>query len=223
VAHPTNSQETAIVSDNYDAETGGATIVSANLTVSANLVEEESTTDIALTSIHEEENKCKAVMCDRRGWLLAIALFGVICGAVAGIIAWGNGKEDSQAEAATQHYDELLDLLAAHSPNGGTNLFDPHSEQFKAFVWLHNDPSVTAYSDSRKLARYALATFFNAAGGSEWKKNQGWMDYDVHECNWVGVACENVAQGNVEKITIDNNMLTGKLVSELAMLSHLRE
>jgi len=60
------------------------------------------------------------------------------------------------------------------------------SPQKKAYQWLVQDPylnSVT-YPDWRLVQRFALATFFYATDGENWKQNTDWLSYEIPECEW---------------------------------------
>ena len=46
------------------------------------------------------------------------------------------------------------------------------------------DPDFTNLTMARRLQRFALATLYYATNGDEWTDAHGWMQYDVHECEW---------------------------------------
>jgi Leucine-rich repeat (LRR) protein len=109
-----------------------------------------------------------------------------------------------------------------NNPNG--------SPQAKAYQWIQDGPNIEQYSDERKQQRYALATFHYSTNGDNWTLQDDWLSYEVHECDWrskwinvgpdsVGVCDEN---GNYLSLIMTLNGLSGSLVPEIALLSHLR-
>ena len=76
----------------------------------------------------------------------------------------------------------LSDLLPSYTLDAIQE--SSNSSQAKALQWLLEDPSIESYSDDQLLQRYALATFYLATNGNQWKENSGWLDYDLHECDW---------------------------------------
>ena len=67
---------------------------------------------------------------------------------------------------------------------------DPESPQSKAFRFIMNDPNLESYledddeGDWRIQQRFALAAFYYATDGDNWKDHTGWLDYELHECKW---------------------------------------
>ncbi|CAB9519666.1 Leucine Rich Repeat [Seminavis robusta] len=64
----------------------------------------------------------------------------------------------------------------------------PRSPQTKAYQWLSNNINKSNNTQHlpiwRLKQRFALATFYYSTRGDYWVKNQGWLDWDTHECNW---------------------------------------
>ncbi len=68
--------------------------------------------------------------------------------------------------------------------------------------------------------RDALAAFYQATGGANWTRNDGWLDPDVPISRWHGV---RVRDGHVVAINLVNNLFSGRLPAELGRLTHLEE
>ena len=123
-------------------------------------------------------------------------------------------------------------------------LKDPESPQLKAYRWLQDDPMLESYSDSKRLQRMALATFYHATMGDNWTVNRSWMSYKIDECQWfskfnvVGedegwapnkpfqsghLAGEAVCDdaGNYLELALPSNGLLGTIPEEIVFLSTL--
>ncbi|CAB9513123.1 Fibronectin leucine rich transmembrane protein 2 [Seminavis robusta] len=75
----------------------------------------------------------------------------------------------------------MLNLLPEVSVSKMNKVGSPQEE---AFNWMTEDPNFWAYSDARRLQRFALATFFYSTHGASWTNNTNWMSYGHHECQW---------------------------------------
>jgi Leucine-rich repeat (LRR) protein len=66
----------------------------------------------------------------------------------------------------------------------------------------------------------ALAKLYTSTNGAEWTNKSSWLKTnDV--CSWYGITCSG--SGNVTKIVLPSNRLTGVLPAELSDLSNLQE
>ncbi|CAB9515467.1 LRR receptor-like serine threonine-protein kinase [Seminavis robusta] len=121
-----------------------------------------------------------------------------------------------------------------------TILNDKQSPQAKAWHWLLQDPHLhEIYPFERKLDRYALATFYYATLAADHDTETdhslaswttGWLDYNLHECNWgdssttttkstsKSAACET----RRTTLSIPNEKLNGTLPPELSLLDSLQ-
>lgn len=103
------------------------------------------------------------------------------------------------------------------------------SPQNKAFKWLKNNNSnLETYSTSRRLQRFALATFFYATGGDvRWNNHSLWLS-DEDECTWfsstdsiddsIDLCNEN---GALQRLSLVDNNMRGTFPLELSLLSNL--
>jgi Leucine-rich repeat (LRR) protein len=123
---------------------------------------------------------------------------------------------------------ELIDLIAPMSFDGGESLMDPYSPQSAAARWLADNAELASYSDQRKLQRYALATFYFSTNGDAWKDKQKWLN-DANECtDWwlrefdgdedVKLDCD--ANNAIQYLYVQDNNLAGSLPDEIAFLSN---
>jgi Leucine-rich repeat (LRR) protein len=122
----------------------------------------------------------------------------------------------------------LYDFLVEHSLDDGDNLRNPKSPQYQAFRWLSGNMDLPAYSDQRKIQRFALATLYFSTAGDEWSNNRLWLS-DTNECKlWFSriaeVAGDAICNANDEIVTLDldYNNLSGPLPKEVALLTSLR-
>lgn len=98
-------------------------------------------------------------------------------------------------------------------------LADPQSPQSKALAWLSLDSQASnrILPTERLVQRWALATFAESTGWTQWTDNSRWLQ-DSNECEWHGIGCN--ARGAVESITLISNALTGIFPLELSLLGN---
>ncbi|CAB9522207.1 Leucine Rich Repeat [Seminavis robusta] len=142
----------------------------------------------------------------------------------------------------TRRMLQPLELSLSLLPNytQETILNDKQSPQAKAWHWLLQDPHLhEIYPFERKLDRYALATFYYATLAADHDTETdhslaswttGWLDYNLHECNWgdssttttkstsKSAACET----RRTTLSIPNEKLNGTLPPELSLLDSLQ-
>lgn len=66
-----------------------------------------------------------------------------------------------------------------------------------------------------------LPALYQAMDGDSWYRNDGWMDPDVHWCDWYGVSCGDEFWPGLfefEALELANNNLHGELTERLAVL-----
>jgi len=112
---------------------------------------------------------------------------------------------------------------------------------------------LTLLSDQRILQRYALSVFFYATGGRfvedfdhddndvkelHWNKDQGWMDYNVHERDWFTSQWRDKAEDyeqrqtnyyyeadddddTIYNLVLEDNNLKGSIPFEIGLLTNL--
>ncbi|MCY4400697.1 MAG: leucine-rich repeat domain-containing protein [Gemmatimonadetes bacterium] len=67
--------------------------------------------------------------------------------------------------------------------------------------------------------REALVSLYEATGGSEWTRSDGWLDDDVPVSEWHGVSTDSV--GRVLDVDLSSNGLAGRLPELLAPLASM--
>ena len=67
--------------------------------------------------------------------------------------------------------------------------------------------------------RKALVSLYEATGGSEWTRSDGWLDDDVPVSEWHGVSTDSV--GRVLELDLSNNGLAGRLPELSAPLASM--
>ena len=129
----------------------------------------------------------------------------------------------------TSDQQALLQHLKKISFDGGSSLENRDSPQFSAFWWLARTigegvgPTLNIKDMSE---RYALATLYYATNGdSEWFRTDGWLDPEVHICEWEGIidpAGLNACYGaGLRVLDLGGNNLVGSPVPELGHLDRL--
>ena len=66
----------------------------------------------------------------------------------------------------------------------------------------------------------ALVDFYEATGGADWDKNDGWLRTPT-PCSWRGVSCSRFFRGNVTDLRFVKNNLSGAIPSEILELEAL--
>ena len=84
---------------------------------------------------------------------------------------------------------------------------DPNSPQALAYNWTLNDPSLAELEAWRVRQRFALASLYYATDGPHnWYKQDGWLNYSTHECDWHAFKSINrnspimIGEGNGDRI-----------------------
>lgn len=114
-------------------------------------------------------------------------------------------------------FDILLSYLASISPDGGAALEDTSSPQYQAAEWLFTNPGLSDYTETEINQRYALATIYLATDGDNWRLNNGWLDPERPECQWIGIGCETQpvpGRKLVEDETSTTASLRGQKINE---------
>lgn len=131
-------------------------------------------------------------------------------------------------------------LLQASNGNGtivpgmvplNTVLDDPTTLQYSVLAWLANDPSLSEYSSTKILQRYALGCFYWSLQDVKTDRQvlDTWMTYG-DECDFwkttggleagtITSLCDETS-GQVASIHLENVYLSGTLAPELALLSN---
>jgi hypothetical protein len=136
-----------------------------------------------------------------------------------------------------QNADELKDAILAVAREGGAEFENPNSYQSKALAYVLGQslpaPKIPLGMEQQAIQLYALACiYYNtfsvhsdwtiAAYGKEisvpgWYTAQGWLRDGNEVCNdWWGITCNS--NGQVEKLELNENGLTGYLPPETALL-----
>ena len=80
--------------------------------------------------------------------------------------------------------------------------------------------STTCAAVQKVQERQVLEALFEATGGNDWKRKDGWMDSNVDICKWYGVSCQQ--NSTVESLLLGSNNLVGTPPPELFQLPNLR-
>ena len=175
--------------------------------VQANLIpadEEVANLPVAEPHDHLEEERQSAIiqqqhekrkLAFRMGGGIA-AVMGVVAIVLALVFTLGsstfNESKSSSTTSNEYHGDNELAILGLLPESIQRKIQNDQDDETydrnpprQAFQWLLDDPSLETYQDWRKVQRFALAAFYLATGGnSTWRKNDQWLEYDVHECEW---------------------------------------
>jgi hypothetical protein len=134
-------------------------------------------------------------------------------------------------------------LLAQSLPtNSQDAILVDDTREAQAFAWLQDDPDVSTFTNVEVLQRFALATLYYATGGENWRNNDGWLDYNVAECDWFtdfsliddfsflgGFSFGNfssidscINDNRYSNLALSQNGLSGELPDALAVLTDLQ-
>jgi len=105
-----------------------------------------------------------------------------------------------------------------------TNEAAPLAALELALNWQSIDPWLNAYPEARRSQRLALATLYYATAGENWTNNQGWLSYEVHECEWFSKSTPSEVCDDDDAYTalhLTGNNLAGRIPPELYVLSAL--
>jgi Leucine-rich repeat (LRR) protein len=115
----------------------------------------------------------------------------------------------------------LDEALLKVSGTNISNLYDPTTPQGKSHYWMtHIDElelRVDVVGDARVQQRYILCVVFYATNGEFWPDIE-FLNPDVHECDWYGIACNTTS---VNVVDLSDQNLTGTLPQELESLTNL--
>ena len=114
---------------------------------------------------------------------------------------------------------ELTDWLSEVSPMSIAALTDPSTAQFQAVEWLAGDPLWKNYTEPQLVQRWALATFYYSMEDVPTRLSRRWMDYQVDECNWLGLTCNDDGTLFSMDLTIADSTIEGTIPPEFALLS----
>jgi hypothetical protein len=82
---------------------------------------------------------------------------------------------------------------------------------------------VGALSPPPPIPTSALVEFYQATGGDDWTRNDGWLDADVHPCDWYGVICNSDFGSPVlSGLNLPDNNLSSSIAG-LELFEHLTE
>jgi len=82
-------------------------------------------------------------------------------------------------------------------------------------------PMSFAHAQIPTSERDALLALYATTNGAGWTNKTGWETATLDtECTWSGVTCDG---GQVTKVSLNSNQLSGTIPSELANLSNLVE
>jgi hypothetical protein len=116
--------------------------------------------------------------------LCLILVVGVSVGVAVGV---SGGSDDGGPSPApsTASFLSFEEVLAQSLPtNSQDAILVDDTPEAQAFTWLQDDPDVSTFTNVEVLQRFALATMYYATDGANWVNNDGWLDYDVVECDW---------------------------------------
>lgn len=144
---------------------------------------------------------------------------------VGGVVQLGGSSGSTPSPTS-----EVFDIILSHSRYHGIEFQDPNSYQSKAARWVEETSKLGVHTPQRLVQRYALAALYYATNGVAniytkeifgtaptrgWIDETGWLDAE-DECSWYRVTCN--ADGEVTKIELYSNRLTGSLPPEIALL-----
>lgn len=180
----------------------------------------------------------------RRYIILGIVTLCVVGAAVGGGIAASSSEKGSSPGSApatpfptSQNAGEIKDAILTVARKGGAEFDSPYSYQSKALAYVQGQslpaPQIPLSLEKQSIQLYALACiYYNTFSvrsawtvfkyGEDitipgWYTAKGWLGDSNDLCtNWWGITCNN--DGQVEKLELNENGLTGYLPPETALL-----
>ena len=246
-AAPDDITEGRIYSSSLDDAPNGDFLVEASLVVET----EESLANAPLQPpTHDASPDLVAAEAinpgkQKKAALLMMILGGVLVGGavIAGVL-FGVVFEDSPVDAnsagftsspstsptmaptITKGQPEFADRLSLLLPDFSIRAIDedPSGPQARALQWMAMDENFEGYENPILLRRFALATFYFATGGPNWKNHSGWLT-DSDDCSWFDLSSrvggERCKSGVRTGLVLEDNGLVGTLPPEIGLLSDL--
>ena len=200
--------------DSRRATTGGTIPggIDDSQLVTARPVDEEEIPELPAADAWDQEKEAKAQeerrykAAKKNRIFMAVGLLVVGAVVLLAVLLTRNSGEDtivvanstssptlSPTAAPTWKGNSILELLPDFTKDA---ILEEGAPQRQAYDWLVGDPAFSSYSNTRLLQRFALATYYYGTGGdTDWSNSQsgrwiinatfGWMEYDVHECDWA--------------------------------------
>jgi Leucine-rich repeat (LRR) protein len=174
-------------------------------------------------------------------WLAIVAAVLVAVGAAIGItLGVANSEKAPAIEPSTNETRPIQHSTSSNS----TNIFsadpigdlrlelpdstlqainDEQTPQAKAYQWATAHLPTEGNVVSRMVQRFALATLYYSTAGADWSQQDGWLDANVHECDWyydssAEFACYEGTDA-VTRIGLSENNVRGSIPPELGLLT----
>lgn len=95
---------------------------------------------------------------------------------------------------------------------------DVGSPQYRANIWMLQDPHRETYSMDRQWQRFYMVTLYYTSNGDTWLRNDGWLSYEMSECEWFNQdSSGNLGYESIQPITEvcnqDNELLALNLTA----------
>jgi hypothetical protein len=125
---------------------------------------------------------------------------------------------------ASSIFEQVIKVLPSYTT---ALLGNESSPQGKAWLWLNNgttNPLINTYSVDQATTRFALAVFYYAMNGDNWKRRDGWLN-SSSECSWyynTDYGGNSSCSGDTfQIIAFVKNGLVGSLPKEIGLLTNL--
>ncbi|KAL3904511.1 MAG: hypothetical protein SGILL_010038 [Bacillariaceae sp.] len=178
-------------------------------------------------------------------WIVMILALGGLAFATVRYVQYKNANRQSASIPTTQD-DDFNEILANRDTEAyklqvqniladvvkSSTLLTPSSPQAQAVEWMVLQDSVLTLDDLDKTAatdgagdpyrvyqRYALMALFFATGGELWEDTPWTENGEVHECDFVGVDCDEKDQ--VVILDLFLRKLRGRLPDDVGLLTQL--
>ena len=146
-------------------------------------------------------------------------------------------SEPTTPSPTVENADEIKDAILTVAREGGAEFYNPNSYQSKALAYVQGQtlpaPNILLSFDKQAIQLYALAciyyntfsvpsawtifTFGEDVAIPGWFTARGWLGDGNEVCNnWWGITCNS--NGEVEKLDLAENGLSGSLPPETALL-----
>jgi hypothetical protein len=169
--------------------------------------------------------------------LLTITLLGAI-GLVLGLWLRGNGKAQPSRDGSANwtrppegFSPEAFIEFELPPYSREAVMTSSQTPQSKALEFLAQDPQIETYSKSRRLTRFALATFFFSSSlgpGPVYRHGnvRDWWLTNASECDWFSNVMNEPScnqEGQFTVLQLEENQLGGTLPAEMGLLADLEQ
>lgn len=141
------------------------------------------------TVLHETPDRNKGSKASELIGMAAILVLLVVLVLVPVLVIGGGNKSSSESGAASESNTNGKPIIYPPFQEGLNQetiyaIADVDNAYYHANAWVLKDPDFEKYTPDRRYQRFSMAWMYYIWGGDDWHRNDHWLSYDVHECDW---------------------------------------